>query len=188
MKHRRPEAIAPSTSPIRVKNNTNTYFFSLSYRFFWEVLLPASLCLFVSGVPRCLGFLGQFPAVLVLSLIWAKIPCCQHPFFFFSFFFAFLSLFCPSQSDGSRLHLRDRPPTSAPVWGEISPFYYFAHHRGPSRIPRVGMDWGGGIGGQFWNRSGAPARPAPPACPNLQKHRNSPQNAPPPLTNRGRFW
>lgn len=79
VKHHHSDTTAPnlSGSPIWVKNNTNTYFLPFLH-VFWEVLLPGSLCLFVSGV-HAASVLGQFPAVLVLSLICAKIPCCQHP-------------------------------------------------------------------------------------------------------------
>lgn len=79
VKHHHSDTTAPnlSGSPIWVKNSTNTYFLPFLH-VFWEVLLPGSLCLFVSGV-HAASVLGQFPAVLVLSLICAKIPCCQHP-------------------------------------------------------------------------------------------------------------
>lgn len=89
VKHRHSDTTAPnlSGSPIWVKNSTNTYFLPFLH-VFWEVLLPGSLCLFVSGV-HAASVLGQFPAVLVLSLICAKIPCCQHPA---PLFFAFFSL------------------------------------------------------------------------------------------------
>lgn len=173
VKHHHSDTTAPnlSGSPIWVKNNTNTYFLPFLH-VFWEVLLPGSLCLFVSGV-HAASVLGQFPAVLVLSLICAKIPCCQHPapLFFLPFF---------PQNPTVQGYTCETDPLRQPPFGvkallfaTLSTIGPFSH---PSRRNRGGS---GGVFGAISDRSGVPARPAPPARPNLQKCRNSPQNAPP---------
>ena len=173
VKHHHSDTTAPnlSGSPIWVKNSTNTYFLPFLH-VFWEVLLPGSLCLFVSGV-HAASVLGQFPVVLVLSLICAKIPCCQHPapLFFLPFF---------PQNPTVQGYTCETDPLRQPPFGVKALLFATLSTIGPFSHPSR-RNWGGegGVFGAISDRSGVPARPAPPARPNLQKCRNSPQNAPP---------
>lgn len=104
----------------------------------------------------------------------------QRPFFFFAFF--------PSKSDGSRLHLRDRPPASAPIWGESTPFCYIVHNRPlfASLASEQGGEWG-----CFWGNFGQKRGPSAPSSSRASQPPKMPEFPPKrataPLVNWGGF-
>lgn len=182
VKHHHSDTTAPnlSGSPVWVKNSTNTYFLPFLH-VFWEVLLPGSLCLFVSGV-HAASVLGQFPAVLVLSLICAKIPCCQHPapLFFLPFF---------PQNPTVQGYTCETDPLRQPPFGVKALLFATLSTIGPFSHPSR-RNWGGG-GGCFWGNFGQKRGPSAPGSSRASQPPKMPEFPPKrataPLVNWGGF-
>lgn len=134
------------------------------------------------GRPRCLGFGAISCGFGALTDLCEDplLPTPSAPFFFFAFF--------PSKSDGSRLHLRDRPPASAPIWGESTPFCYIVHNRPlfASLASEQGGEWG-----CFWGNFGQKRGPSAPSSSRASQPPKMPEFPPKrataPLVNWGGF-